>query len=124
MRTFQHRELPNIFIEAEQVQQDTYAPMAVELNAHVVKEVNKETGEEFIGLNVLTSHGWVRASEGCWVVKSAVGVFVLTPTHFGQKYEEVKPEAANHVDLFAARGGKINNQNQEDRTHGGTSNDE
>ena len=112
MRQFNHKELPGISVMAEQVGQDTYAPLAHKLGAHVVKEVNKETGESFVGLNVLTHAGWVRASEGCWIVDSAAGIFVLTPAHFKAKYEEGDEEEDYDTmiarTLFVERGGKIN----------------
>lgn len=113
MRRFQHKELPNIEVTAEQVGQDTYASLAHSLGAQVVKEINKETQEVFMGLNVLTRSGFVRASEGCWIVDSAVGIFVLTPTHFEQKYEEIIDPIATqsaHLDAFKARGGKVNGE--------------
>lgn len=115
MKRYRHRELAGVEVTAEVVNQDTYAPLAHMLGAHVVKEVNKETGETFMGLNVLTSAGYVRASEGTYVVDSAVGIFVLTPAHFEQKYEEIKEET-DHLgmtegSLFLQRGGKINGEN-------------
>lgn len=124
MTRYKHRTLENIEVDADQVGQHTYAPLAHRLGAHVVKEINPETwpaeGSETIGLNVLTSDGWQRASEGDWVLDSATGIFVLGNAHFQLMYEEIDTRDDHH-DLFAQRGGKINGK--ESRSHDGSSND-
>lgn len=110
MRKYQHKYLTNIQVEAERVGQDTYAPLAVKLGAHVIKEIDRETDEVFMGLNVLTSTGWNRASEGDWVVDSPVGFFVLGDDLFQQRYEEIVEEPDGPRDLFKERGGKVNGE--------------
>lgn len=112
MKKYRHKEWDTI-IEAEEVRQDTIAGIAHKTGGHVVKEEDKERGMFFVGLNILTGVGWVRASEGDYVLDTAHGLYVLKRAHFKRVYEEapVRAEKPAHQNAFENRGGKINGQN-------------
>lgn len=98
-------------VEAAQVSQSTAAELSRLGDNGVAVEINPETKERTIGVNIPTAMGMERASEadGDWVIRNSKGeLFVMGDATFRQHYvevDEVQPKTS--IDLFKNRGGKI-----------------
>lgn len=101
-------------IEASQVNQSTAVELSLLGDHGVSVEIDPETRDRTIGVNIPTATGVRRASEadGDWVVRNSKGeFFVLGDATFQQHYVEVDVvQPKTSIDLFHERGGKINGQ--------------
>lgn len=100
-------------VEAVKVTQDTVAEISQMAGNGIVVEIDPETRERTVGVNIPTREGMTRASEADdhWVIRNKFGeFFVMGDGTFQAHYVEadVEAPAVQFRDLFHERGGKHN----------------
>lgn len=75
-------------VEARELTADTVEDIAQWVGGIQVKEMDPVTKEFYVGLNIPTFRGNVRASEGDFVIRSKTGIVsVMKPNEFRSTYE-------------------------------------
>lgn len=83
-------ELIPVAVEAIQITPDSVHRAALWCGGRETEEIDDETGERTVGLNVPTLEGVDRASHGWYVVKDVNGEFkVKSPGQFEREYRAI-----------------------------------
>lgn len=78
-----------VVIEAQQLSKDNVDELAQWCDGRVISEIDaQDENIRFVGINIQTLEGVMRASEGDWIIKGTVGEFYpCKPGVFQNKYE-------------------------------------
>lgn len=104
---YQRKGMPDAaLIMAVQINQESITEATMLTHGHVAVEVDPETNERSVGLNVAAIDGVKRASTGDYVIRDAAGALhVRKAEAFEEKYAEY-PTGANpgaHIDVREMR---------------------
>jgi len=77
-------------IEALQLKPENAEQLAAWCGGQLVAQHDALGGREYVGLNIPTLEGVMRASEGDWIIRGLRGEFYpCKPDVFAAKYEEI-----------------------------------
>lgn len=94
MQKYKRKGMPNAaVIQAVQIGQDTIAEACMLTHGRVVVEIDPETKERTVGINVAAIDGVKRASTGDYVIRDAGGALhVRKRGDFESKYDRYEEE--------------------------------